>query len=267
MKVVLLAGGFGTRLAEETNLRPKPMIEIGGLPLLLHIMKIYSHYGYNDFVICLGYMGYFIKEYFSNYALHRTDVTYDFAAGRVEYFNNVAEPWRVSLVDTGLETMTGGRLKRVQALLGGEPFMMTYGDGVADVDISALVATHRAHGRAATVTAVQPPGRFGSLEISDDDRINAFREKAADEFGWINGGFFVLEPSVLDLIEGDGTIWERGPLERLSVSGDLVAYRHHGFWQPVDTLREKRLLEDLWAKGKAPWRVWGTGAESGRVAR
>lgn len=253
MKVVLLAGGFGTRLAEETSSRPKPMIEIGGLPLLLHIMKIYSHHGYNDFVICLGYMGYYIKEYFSNYALHRTDVTYDFATGKVEYFNNVAEPWRVSLVDTGLNTMTGGRLRRIRSLLGDETFMLTYGDGVADVDISALVAAHRAHGRAATVTAVQPPGRFGSLQIDGSGNIAAFREKTADEFGWINGGFFVLEPSVLDLLDGDETVWERNPLEQLAADGELVAYRHHGFWQPVDTLREKRLLEDLWASGRAPW--------------
>ncbi len=256
MKVVLLAGGFGTRLSEETNLRPKPMIEIGGLPLLLHIMKIYSHYGYNDFVICLGYMGYFVKEYFSNYALHRTDVTYDFARGSVEYFNNVAEPWRVSLVDTGLGTLTGGRMRRVRDLIGDETFMMTYGDGVADIDIGELVAAHRAHGHLATVTAVQPPGRFGSLEIGEDGAIAAFREKAADEFGWINGGFFVLEPKVLDLIEGDATVWERDPLERLSAAGELMAHRHRGFWQPVDTLREKRLLEDLWAGRKAPWCVW-----------
>lgn len=256
MKVVILAGGLGTRLAEETGLRPKPMIEIGGLPLILHIMKIYGHYGYNEFIVCLGYMGYFIKEYFSNYALHRTDVTYDFATGSVDYFNSVAEPWRVSLVDTGLNTMTGGRLKRVRALIGAEPFMLTYGDGVADIDIKALVATHKQHGRAATVTAVQPSARFGSLEIDERGSVNSFREKAADEFGWINGGFFVLQPSVLDLIAGDETVWERGPLEKLAASGDLVAYRHSGFWQPVDTLREKRLLEELWAKGEAPWRVW-----------
>jgi glucose-1-phosphate cytidylyltransferase len=256
MKVVILAGGFGTRLAEETGSRPKPMIEIGGLPLLLHIMKIYSHYGYNDFIICLGYMGYYIKEYFSNYALHRADVTYDFATGAVNYFNNVAEPWRVSLVDTGLNTMTGGRLKRVRSLLGESSFMLTYGDGVSDVDINALVAAHRRHGRAATVTAVRPPGRFGSLEVGSDSVVQTFREKPSDEFGWINGGFFVLEPSVLELIGGDETEWERGPLEKLAAAGQLVAYRHDGFWQPVDTLREKRLLEAHWATGKAPWRVW-----------
>ena len=256
MKVVILAGGLGTRIAEETSLRPKPMIEIGGLPLLLHVMKIYSYYGYNDFIICLGYMGYYIKEYFSNYALHRTDVTYDFASGSIEFFNNVAEPWRVSLIDTGLNTMTGGRLMRIRDLIGDETFMLTYGDGVADIDISSLVAAHQLHGRSATVTAVQPPGRFGSLEILDTGLVHSFREKSADEFGWINGGFFVLEPTVLDLITGDDTVWEREPLERLAASGDLVAHRHFGFWQPVDTLREKKLLEALWATGRAPWRRW-----------
>jgi glucose-1-phosphate cytidylyltransferase len=256
MKVVILAGGFGTRLQEETNRVPKPMIEIGGLPLLLHIMKIYSHYGYDDFVICLGYKGYYIKEYFSNYALHRADVTYNFKTGAVNYFNSVAEPWRVSLIDTGLNTMTGGRLKRVRPFLGDGPFMLTYGDGVADVDIHALVAAHKAHGRAATVTAVQPPGRFGALQIGQDDNVSAFREKAGSELGWINGGYFVLEPSVLDLVEGDDTVWERGPLEKLAATGNLAAYQHTGFWQPVDTLREKKLLEELWAKGDAPWRKW-----------
>jgi glucose-1-phosphate cytidylyltransferase len=256
MKVVILAGGFGTRLAEETQARPKPMIEIGGLPLLLHIMKIYSHYGFNDFVICLGYMGYFIKEYFSNYALHRTDVTYDFAKGTREFYNSVAEPWRVTLIDTGLETLTGGRLKRVRQFLGDETFMLTYGDGVADVNVAELVAFHRSHGRAATVTAVQPPGRFGVLEMDGRGAVGAFREKPQDEIGWINGGYFVLEPAVIDLIDDDQTTWEREPLERLASTGDLIAYRHRGFWQPVDTLREKRLLESLWDKGQAPWRVW-----------
>lgn len=256
MKVVILAGGFGTRLAEETQARPKPMIEIGGLPLLLHIMKIYSHHGFNDFVICLGYMGYFIKEYFSNYALHRTDVTYDFGRGTHEFYNSVAEPWRTTLIDTGLETMTGGRLKRVRQFLGDETFMLTYGDGVANVNIRELVAFHREHGRAATVTAVQPPGRFGVLEMDASGSVEAFREKPQDEIGWINGGFFVLEPSVIDLIEDDQTIWEREPLEALASRGNLKAYRHKGFWQPVDTLREKRLLESLWEKGEAPWRVW-----------
>ena len=256
MKVVLLAGGSGTRLAEETHARPKPMIEVGGLPLLLHIMKIYSNYGFNDFVVCLGYMGYFIKEYFSNYALHRANVEYDFAAGTTRFFDSVAEPWRVSLLDTGLDTMTGGRLKRVRPHLGNETFMVTYGDGVADIDIAALLRFHRAHGRAATITAVQPPGRFGALNMDEAGLVAAFREKPEDEGGWINGGFFVLEPSVLDLIDDDQTIWERKPLERLAASGQLVAYRHRRFWQPVDTLREKRLLEELWSSGRAPWKAW-----------
>jgi glucose-1-phosphate cytidylyltransferase len=256
MKVVLLAGGFGTRLAEETHSRPKPMIEIGGLPLLLHIMKIYSHYGMHDFIICLGYMGYVIKEYFSNYRLHRSNVTYDFAAGTETYSESIAEPWRVSLVDTGLDTMTGGRLRRVGPRLGGETFMMTYGDGVADIDLGTLMRFHRSHGRAATITAVQPPGRFGALVLDDMGKVSEFREKPSDEGGWINGGFFVLEPAVLDLLNDDHTVWERSPLEQLASSGQLVAYRHRGFWQPVDTLREKRILEEHWASGKAPWKVW-----------
>ncbi len=255
MKVVLLAGGFGTRLSEETHARPKPMIEVGGLPLLLHIMKMYSHYGYNDFIVCLGYMGYYIKEYFSNYMLHRSDVRIDFTTGETQHFNTVVEPWRVSLIDTGLNTMTGGRLRRVKELIGNETFMMTYGDGVSDVDIGALVDFHRSHKRAATITAVQPPGRFGALELNPDGQITAFREKPADEAGWINGGFFVLEPSVFDLLDGDETIWERKPLEALAERNDLVAYRHSGFWQPVDTLREKNQLEALWASG-APWKKW-----------
>jgi glucose-1-phosphate cytidylyltransferase len=253
MKVVLLAGGLGTRLSEETNLRPKPMIEIGGIPLLLHIMKIYSSHGFNDFVICVGYMGYYIKEYFSNYALHRSDVTFDFKTGATTLFNRVTEDWRVTLVDTGAETMTGGRLRRVRKFLGADTFMMTYGDGVADIDLGSLLAFHKSHGKPATITAVQPPGRFGVLELDDQAAVTAFREKPEDEIGWINGGFFVLEPSVLDLLENDQTIWERKPLESLAARGHLRAYRHKGFWQPVDTLRDKRMLEDLWLQGKAPW--------------
>jgi glucose-1-phosphate cytidylyltransferase len=256
MKVVLLAGGFGTRLAEETHARPKPMIEIGGMPLLLHIMKIYSRAGFDDFVVCLGYMGYFIKEYFSNFALHRANVVYDFANGTSRYFDSVAEPWRVALIDTGLDTMTGGRLKRVSEVVRSETFMMSYGDGVADIDVQDLLRFHREHGRAATITAVQPPGRFGALELGRGDQVTAFREKPLEDVGWINGGFFVLEPSVLDLLEGDETVWERTPLEQLAARGELMAYRHRGFWQPVDTLREKRLLEDLWASGRAPWKTW-----------
>jgi len=256
MKVVIFAGGFGTRLAEETHARPKPMIEIGGLPLLLHIMKIYSHFGFDDFVVCLGYMGYLIKEYFSNYLLHRSNVEYDFAAGTTRFFDSVAEPWRVSLLDTGLDTMTGGRLRRVRPHLGNETFMLTYGDGVADIDLASLVRFHHSHGRAATITAVQPPGRFGALDLDEAGLIAAFREKAQGEGGWINGGFFVLEPSVFDLVDDDQTVWERGPLEQLAAAGQLVGYRHRGFWQPVDTLREKRLLEDLWSRDCAPWKVW-----------
>ena len=256
MKVVILAGGRGTRLSEETSLRPKPMIDIGGQPLLLHIMKIYSANGFRDFVICLGYMGYYIKEYFSNYALHRSDVTYDFRTGQAEYFNKVTEDWRVTLVDTGADTMTGGRLKRVREILGGETFMMTYGDGVADIDLQALLAFHQRHGRKATVTAVQPPGRFGVLELGNGDIVRAFREKPEDEIGWINGGFFVLEPDALDLIKSDETIWEREPMVRLADTNQLVAYRHRGFWQPVDTLRDKHTLEAMWAEGRAPWRKW-----------
>lgn len=256
MKVVILAGGLGTRLGEETDVRPKPMIEIGGMPLLLHIMKIYGAAGYADFVVCLGYRGYVIKEYFANYALHRSDVTFDFKTGETAYFNRAAEPWRVTLVDTGLETMTGGRLLRARAAIGGGPFMLTYGDGVADIDLEALLDFHRRHGKAATVTAVQPPGRFGVLDLDDDGGVKRFREKPGNEIGWINGGFFVLEPSVFDLIEGDATVWEREPLERLAAGGDLAAYRHRGFWQPVDTLRDKRALEALWASGKPPWKIW-----------
>lgn len=256
MKVVILAGGFGTRLAEETRLRPKPMIEIGQFPLLIHIMKIYGAYGFNDFIICLGYMGYYIKEYFSNFALHHTDITFDFASGTTQYFNNSVDPWRVSLVDTGLNTLTGGRLKRVRDLIGAETFMLTYGDGVANVDIGKLLEFHRGHGRAATVTAVRPPARFGALQIAADGQVSAFREKPAEDGGWINGGFFVLEPSVIDLIDGDDTTWEGAPLESLARSGELVAFKHQGFWQPVDTLREKKILESLWEAGNAPWRVW-----------
>jgi glucose-1-phosphate cytidylyltransferase len=255
MKVVLLAGGFGTRLSEETALRPKPMIEIGGIPLLLHIMNMYSASGFRDFIICLGYMGYYIKEYFSNYTLHRSDVTYDFATGETTFFNRVTEDWRVTLVDTGPDTMTGGRLKRVRDLVGQDTFMLTYGDGVADVDLKALLAFHRQQGKTATVTAVQPPGRFGVLELEEPGVVHAFREKPEDEIGWINGGFFVLEPAVFDLIDGDDTVWERTPLETLAARRELAAYRHRGFWQAVDTLRDKRVLEDLWAQGKAPWRT------------
>jgi len=255
MKAVILAGGLGTRLAEETVLRPKPMIEIGGKPILWHIMKIYASHGVNDFVVCLGYKGYMVKEYFANYFLHGSDVTFDLAKNTTEIHHNSAEPWRVTLIDTGEETQTGGRLKRVARHLDSEDFCMTYGDGVADVDVTALIAEHRASGRLATVTAVQPPGRFGSLEM-DGVQVRGFREKPPGDGGWINGGFFVLSPRVLEHIAGDGTLWEREPMERLAADNQLGAYKHDGFWRPMDTLRDKTALEDLWASGKAPWKVW-----------
>ena len=256
MKVVILAGGLGTRISEETHLKPKPMIEIGDKPILWHIMKIYSHYGFHDFIICLGYKGYVIKEYFSNYFLHNCDVTFDVRTKGMEVHQNAAEPWRVTLVDTGLDTMTGGRLKRVAAYLGDEPFMLTYGDGVADVDLDALIFCHREHGRTGTVTAVQPSGRFGALRLDDDNSVESFLEKPKGDQSWINGGFFVLEPGIFDYLDGDGTVFERDALERLAGKGDLQSYQHSGFWQPMDTLRDKRLLEELWTSGKAPWKIW-----------
>ncbi len=256
MKAVILAGGLGTRISEETHLKPKPMIEIGGRPILWHILKIYSAHGINDFVVCLGYKGYVIKEYFSNYFLHMSDVTFDMANNRMEVHERKTEPWRVTLVDTGEDTLTGGRLKRVAAhLQGDEAFCFTYGDGVADVDITASLAFHRAHGRLATVTAVQPPGRYGALEATGP-QVTGFAEKPRGDGGRINGGFFVLSPQVLDLIDGDDTPWERGPMERLAASGELMAFEHDGFWQPMDTLREKNQLEALWQSRQAPWKVW-----------
>ena len=255
VKAVLLAGGLGTRLGEETSVRPKPMVEVGGMPILWHIMKIYAAHGVTDFVICLGYKGYVIKEFFANYFLHAADVTLDLANNRMEVHETKAEPWRVTLVDTGADTMTGGRLRAVARFLDAdEPFCFTYGDGVADIDITAQLAFHRAHGRKATVTAVAPPGRFGALEF-EGDLVRAFREKPAGDGGLINGGFFVCQPSVLDLIEGPATIWEHDPIDRLAADGQLVAYHHRGFWQPMDTLRDKLHLEQLWQKG-APWKVW-----------
>lgn len=256
MKAVILAGGLGTRLAEETQSRPKPMIEIGGKPLLWHIMKIYSQHGINEFIICLGYKGYFIKEYFSNYFLHTSDVTIDLRSNSMEIHHNTAEPWSISLIDTGQNTMTGGRIKRIQPYIEDDTFLMTYGDGVADVNIRESIAFHRSHGKAATMTAVKPPGRFGVVEIGESGNVTAFHEKPDDELGWINGGFFVLNHSVFDMVEGDDTMWEREPLERLASKGELVAYRHTGFWQPVDTLREKNLLETLWKSSKPPWKTW-----------
>jgi glucose-1-phosphate cytidylyltransferase len=255
MKAVILAGGLGSRLSEETESKPKPMVEVGSRPILWHIMKIYSHFGINDFVICLGYKGYKIKEYFFHYKLHLSDVTIDVRDSNIVVHENFADPWRVTLVETGDTTMTGGRLKRVKNYLGNEDFCATYGDGVADIDISALLAHHRGHGKLATVTAVKPPERFGVLDIADD-MVRGFKEKPEDRADLVSGGFFVLSPKVLDYIKDDTTIFERDPIERLVSEGQLGAYQHHGFWQPMDTLRDKNHLEELWAGGNAPWRMW-----------
>ena len=256
MKVVILAGGYGTRLSEETVNIPKPMVEIGGKPILWHIMKIYSHYGYNDFIICLGYKGYVIKEYFMNYFMHMSDITVDLSNGEIKVHNSKAENWKVTLVDTGLDTMTGGRIKRIKDHLAGERFMLTYGDGVGDVNINSLVEFHESHGKLATMTAVQPSGRFGTLRISDDKKVESFVEKPAGDGAWINGGFFVLEPQVIDYIKDDSTIWEREPLENLTKESQLFAYKHEGFWKPMDTLRDKIELDRLWSTKEAPWKVW-----------
>jgi glucose-1-phosphate cytidylyltransferase len=259
MKAVILAGGLGTRLSEETHLKPKPMVEIGGRPILWHILKMYSSHGINDFIICAGYKGYVIKEYFANYFLHMSDVTFHMSDNKMEVHKRKAEPWNVTIVDTGDDTMTGGRLARVAPFLDDEAFCFTYGDGVSDVDISASIAFHREHGKRATLTAVQPPGRYGSLlfHCSDERLIGQFQEKPEGDGAWINGGFFVLDPSVLNYIkEGDATIWERRPLEALAAEDQLAAYRHRGFWRPMDTLRDKITLEELWDKGEAPWKVW-----------
>jgi glucose-1-phosphate cytidylyltransferase len=256
LKAVILAGGLGTRISEETHLKPKPMIEIGGRPILWHIMKMYSAHGIDDFVICCGYKGYIIKEYFANYFLHMSDVTFDMRDNRMHVHQRKAEPWQVTLVDTGEETMTGGRLKRVAEHLKGEPaFCFTYGDGVADVDIGRLVRFHQQHGKRATITAVQPPGRYGALAL-DGAAVRGFKEKPKGDGGWINGGFFVLSPECLDLIEADATSWENEPLNALAAQGELMAFEHAGFWQPMDTLRERNLLEQLWASGNAPWKMW-----------
>ena len=256
MKAVILAGGLGTRISEETNLKPKPMVEIGGRPILWHVMKIYSAHGINDFIICAGYKGYVIKEYFQNYFLHMSDVTFDMATNSMEVHQRRSEPWRVTIVDTGEATMTGGRLRRVRDYLGNEePFCFTYGDGVGDVNITDLVAFHKREGRQATLTGVRPPGRYGALEINGA-RVEKFQEKPEGDGSWINGGFFVLEPSVIDLIADDTTVWERTPLESLASTKQLSAYKHGGFWQPMDTLRDKTHLEELWASGKAPWKLW-----------
>jgi len=254
MKVVLLAGGLGTRISEETSVRPKPMVEIGGKPILWHIMKIYAAHGLTEFIVCCGYKGYLIKEYFANYFLHMSDVTIDLAKNSLEVHQKKAEPWRVTLVDTGETTQTGGRLRRVRDYIDGD-FCMTYGDGVGSVNITELLAFHRAHGKQATMTAVQPPGRFGALEMNGT-QVRSFVEKPTGDGGWINGGFFVLSPSVIDLVESDETLWERQPLEALAKNDELQAYLHHGFWQPMDTLRDKTHLEELWTSGNAPWKTW-----------
>ena len=255
MKAVILAGGRGIRLQEETSTKPKPMVEVGGKPILWHIMKIYSSHGINDFVICVGYLGYLIKEYFANYALHMSDVTLDISKGTIEMHESFAEPWRITLVETGETAMTGGRLLKVKKYLDDETFCMTYGDGLGDVDISRLVAFHNEQKCLATVTAVRPPARFGSMELKDH-LVTRFEEKPIGESGWINGGFFVLSPKVLDYIEDDMTIWERAPVERLAAEGNLAAFRHEGFWHPMDILRDKLYLEKLWKSDQAPWKVW-----------
>ncbi len=256
MKVVILAGGLGTRLSEETDVKPKPMVEIGEYPILWHIMKIYSQQGFNDFVICLGYKGYLIKEYFANYFLHKSDIEIDFQKNTVNYLDSTIEPWKVTLVDTGLNTMTGGRIKRVRKYLGDEPFMLTYGDGLSDIDLKSLLHFHKQNKKLVTVTAVQPAGRFGSLVINSENNLTSFFEKPPGDNYWINGGFFILEQNSIDFIEGDESVWERNPLEEISKNKELVAYKHFGFWHPMDTLRDKNYLNDLWRNNKAPWRIW-----------
>ena len=257
MKVVILAGGLGTLISEESHLKPKPMIEVGDAPILWHIMKYYSSYGFNEFIICCGYKGYVIKEYFADYYLHRSDITFDFSDNnKMIVHNNVAEPWKVTVIDTGLNTMTGGRLKRIQKYVGNETCMMTYGDGVSDVNLEALLKFHREHGKAATLTAIQPGGRFGVLDIDDSQTVRQFSEKAKEDGGWINAGFMVLEPEAFSYIEGDQTYFEKEPLENMALDGKLAAYRHEGFWKCMDTMRDKGMLDELWNKGNAPWKRW-----------
>lgn len=255
MKAVILAGGLGTRLSEETSVKPKPMVEIGGRPILWHIMKLYSEHGINDFIVCVGYKGYMFKSYFANYFMHNSDVTFDFTNNQTEIHQNHAEPWRVTLVDTGEFTMTGGRLRRIQKYLGDEDFCMTYGDGVSNVNISALVDFHREQGTLATLTAVQPPGRFGAVDM-DQYKIKAFQEKPVGDGGWVNGGFFVLSPKVVEYIVSDKTRWENEPMEKLAAQGQFSAYKHLGFWHPMDTVRDKIALEEMWGSGEAPWKIW-----------
>ncbi len=256
MKVVILAGGMGTRLSEETDVRPKPMVEIGGKPILWHIMKLYSHYGFNDFVICLGYKGYIIKEFFTNYYLHQSDIKVDLENNNIEYYNSKAEPWKISLVDTGTQTMTGGRIKRIQEYIGNETFMLTYGDGVANINIEELQKLHNSHGKYVTMTAIQPSGKFGALDIDDNNKVASFQEKPKGDGSWINGGFFVLEPEIFDYIENDETSWERKPLEKLSAENQVYSYKHKGFWQCMDTIHNKLTLEKLWRENKADWKIW-----------
>jgi len=256
MKVVLLAGGLGTRLSEETVLRPKPMVEIGGMPILWHIMKIYSSYGYNDFVICLGYKGYVVKEYFANYFMHKSDVTIDLKNNSIKVHETEAEPWTITLVDTGVNSMTGGRIKRIQKHIGNEPFMLTYGDGVSNVNIKDLVEKHTKNGKYCTVTSVQPSGRFGALNFGVNDEVSSFMEKPKGDGAWINGGFFVCQPEIFEYIDGDDTIFEKAPMEKLAADGQMVAYRHEGFWKPMDTLRDKVELEESWESNKALWKTW-----------
>lgn len=255
MKAVILAGGLGTRISEETSIRPKPMVEVGGKPIIWHIMKIYSYYGINDFIICLGYKGYMIKEYFANYFLHTSDVTFDLSRNHMEVHQNYAESWKITLVETGDNTMTGGRLKRIRKYLKDEDFCFTYGDGVSDVNIKSLIEYHNDHRSLATITATQPPGRFGALS-TNDKKVIGFKEKPQGDGDWINGGFFVLSPKVIEYIDGDDTIWEKSPLERLAQDGQLSAYFHDGFWHPMDTLRDKTYLDELWSTGRAPWKIW-----------
>ncbi len=256
MKVVLLAGGFGTRISEESHLKPKPMIEIGERPILWHIMKTYSHYGFNEFVICLGYKQHMVKEFFADYFLHMSDITFDLAINEMKVHNNFSEPWKVTLVDTGLNTMTGGRVKRIKEYVGNEPFMLTYGDGVCDINIEDLVKFHQSHGKIATITTVNIGQRFGVMDVDDNGAIRAFREKSDDDGSLINGGYMVLNPEVFDYIEGDSTVLEKAPLENLALDGELMAYKHDGFWHCMDTQRDKKHLEELWEAGKAPWKVW-----------
>jgi len=256
MKVVILAGGLGTRLSEETSLKPKPMVEIGDKPILWHIMKIYSHFGYNDFIICLGYKGYIIKEYFANYYRHLSDITIDLKDNSVEVHDSQAEPWKITLVDTGINSMTGGRIKRIQKYIGNKPFLLTYGDGVGNIDIASLVKFHHENNKLITVTAVQPSGRFGALNLNEKEQVSSFTEKPKGDGAWINGGFFVCEPEVFNYIVGDSTVWEREPMEKIAAQGQMIAFKHGGFWKPMDTLRDKHELENDWTMGNAIWKTW-----------